>query len=152
MASLYREGLAVSLSLQPLPKTDSGELIAELLSGEIDPSLIEYIFDVASGNPFFIGEIVRAMVEQGKVEREEGRWVGSGVQEAPLPAGLRDWVRVRLERVDEHGRSLISLASVIGREAAFDILLDSGSFEESALIDITDQLLRALAPSGIPLR
>jgi predicted ATPase len=133
----------VSVSLPPLRQADSGELVAELLGGEIDPSLLEYIFDVAAGNPFFTSEITRAMVEQGRVEREEGRWFGSMAQEAPLPAGLRDWVRVRLERIDERGRSVISLASVIGREAAFDLLLESGSLDEAALIDTTDQLLRA---------
>jgi hypothetical protein len=70
------------------------------MGGEVDPSLLDDIFEITAGNPFFTGEIARAMREQGRVEREEGRWVGSSRKGAPLPEGLRDWVRVRLERIE----------------------------------------------------
>jgi tetratricopeptide (TPR) repeat protein len=65
------------------------------------------------------------------------------VKEGPHPAGLADWVRVRLERLTEEARGLMNVASVIGLESAFEVLLDVGSFDESRLIDITEQLLLA---------
>src|SRR5262249_6016656 len=120
LAALYREGLATRINLNPLSAEESHTLIAELLGeGEVSSGLTEYIFSVAAGNPFFTQEMVRGLREQGCLVREGSRWVGPREGAAVLPNELRDWVRVRLERCNELEQKVISLASVVGQEAAW---------------------------------
>ncbi len=144
LAALYREGLAARINLNPLSAEESQTLIAELLAeGEASPELTEYIFSVAAGNPFFTHEMVRALREQGQLKHEDGRWVGLCKGAAALPNELRDWVRVRLERCDELEQKVISLASVVGQEAAWLTLLAVSGLPETTLLDATDRLLEA---------
>jgi adenylate cyclase len=144
LAALYREGLAARINLNPLSAEESQTLIAELLGeGEVSSGLTEYIFSVAAGNPFFTQELVQALREQGRLEREGGRWVGPREGAAALPNELRDWVRVRLERCSELEQKVISLASVVGQEAAWQTLLAVSALPEAALLDATDRLLEA---------
>jgi DNA-binding SARP family transcriptional activator len=154
LASLYRERLATSISLSLLSQEDSRELIYELIGGEVDAEMADYVYDVAAGNPFFTEEIARAMLEQGQVERGSGRWLASPEVTASLPSGLRDWVRVRLERAGEDGQRVISCAAVIGREAAFELLLEVSSLAEADLLDVTDRLTvaRIFEPTAVGFR
>jgi predicted ATPase len=144
LASLYREGLATRINLNPLSAEESQTMIAELLGGcEVSPGLAEYIFSVAAGNPFFTQEIAQALREQGQLERDGSRWVGPREGTAVLSRELRDWVRVRLERCNELEQKVISLASVVGQEAAWQTVLVASALQEAALLDATDRLLEA---------
>jgi DNA-binding SARP family transcriptional activator len=144
LAALYREGLAVRINLNPLSAEESRTLIADLLAeGEVSSELTEYIFSVAAGNPFFTQEMAQALREQGRLERDGSRWVGPGEGAAALPNELRDWVRVRLERYSELERKVISLASVVGQEAAWQTVLAVSALPEADLLDATDRLLEA---------
>jgi len=144
LAALYREGLASRINLNPLSAEESQTLIADLLGGgEVSSGLTEYIFSVAAGNPFFTQEMARALREQGRLEREGSRWVGPREGAAALPSELRDWVRVRLERCNELEQKVISLASVVGQEVAWQTVLDVSALPEAALLDATDRLLEA---------
>ncbi|MGH9832196.1 MAG: ATP-binding protein [Blastocatellia bacterium] len=144
LATLYREGLAARINLNPLSAEESQTLIAELLGeGEVSSGLTEYIFSVAAGNPFFTQEMVRALLEQGRLERDGSRWVGPREGAAVLPYELRDWVRVRLERCNELEQKVLSLASVVGQEAAWQTVLAVSALPEAALLNATDRLLEA---------
>jgi predicted ATPase len=144
LAALYREGLAARIDLSPLSAEESHTMIAELLGeGEVSPELTGYIFSVAAGNPFFTQEMVRALREQGRLEREGSRWVGPREGAVALPNELRDWVRVRLERCNELEQKVISLTSVVGQEAAWQTVLTVSALPEAALLDATDRLLEA---------
>ncbi len=144
LAALYREGVAARINLKPLSAEESHILITELLGGdEVSSGLNEYVFRVAVGNPFFTQEIVRALREQGRLEREGSRWIGPCEGAAVLPSELRDWVRVRLERRNKLEQKVISLASIIGQEAAWQTLLEVSALPEATLLDTTDQLLEA---------
>ncbi len=98
---------------------------------------------MAAGNPFFTQEMVRALREQGRLEWDGSRWVVPREGAAALPNELRDWVRVRLERCNELEQKVISLASVVGQEAAWQTLLAVSALPEAALLDATDRLLEA---------
>ena len=65
------------IALQPLSEAGSRELVDELLAiSELPPRLHELIRDKAEGNPFFVEEVIRTLIDSGAVIRDEvgARW------------------------------------------------------------------------------
>src|SRR5262249_27453114 len=110
------------LRLDPLAQEDAQELLKALL-GE-DPalhSLKQLILDKTAGNPFFIEEIVQALVEEGILEQDAGAGVGAR-RAVPLPTDLRLPTSVqgvlssRIDRLPSDEKILLQTLSVIGKE------------------------------------
>lgn len=113
------------LTLRPLSGEESNELVNRLLAiAEISDEVRNGILEKSAGNPFFIEEVVRALIENGAVVSEErevdGRvetyWVSAteGADFA-IPDNLRSLLSARLDRLEEDTRATLQMASVIGR-------------------------------------
>ena len=81
----------------------------------------EAVHRQTEGNPLFVQEILRYLVEEGIVVREDGKYVGSGVG-VGIPEGLREVVGRRLNRLSEKTNEVLTIAAVIGREFRIDVL------------------------------
>ncbi len=106
------------IELAPLGLADSRELIRDL-AGE-DPSLdglAEHLHERTAGNPFFIEEIVRELVEAGHLEGERGaRRLVRPIEEAGVPASVQAVLAARVDRLDPDAKRLLQAASVAGKE------------------------------------
>src|SRR5262249_39988443 len=80
----------------------------------------ELLSEQAGGNPYFIGEAVRDLLERGALERQNGQLVLVG--EASVPAALREALQARLDRLVGDARQVIPTASVIGRSFGLPLL------------------------------
>ena len=91
-----------------------------------DPSLAllsRNIIERAQGNPFFLEELVNALVERGDFEGEKGAYrLKGGVDSIPLPTTVQAVVAARIDRLDESAKQVLEIASVIGREISISIL------------------------------
>ena len=68
------------LCLDPYPQTESERLVGNLLWLEyLPPELKEQILDRAEGNPFYLEEVLRSLIDEGAIEQEEGtgRWLAA---------------------------------------------------------------------------
>jgi class 3 adenylate cyclase/tetratricopeptide (TPR) repeat protein len=106
------------ISLAPLGRESTAELIAAL-AGD-DPSLDglgEVIHERTGGNPFFIEEVVRELVETGTLEGERGayRLVGS-VEDTGVPPTVQVILAARIDRLEPASKAVLQSASVIGKE------------------------------------
>jgi len=132
------------LALEPLGPADTRELLRDL-AGE-DPSLDgleEPIHARTSGNPFFVEEIVRELVEAGHFEGERGAYrLVRPVEEAGVPATVQAVLAARIDRLDPAAKRLLQVASVVGKEVPGRALgLTAGLSEEElnpALCDLVD--------------
>jgi tetratricopeptide (TPR) repeat protein len=99
-------------------------IAADMLGlGSPPPAFVEELAAKAEGNPFFVGEYLRAAVEGGVVQRDQaGRWTVQDDRALPLPESLRDLVRRRLEGLTHDARALLETASVLGRDLDFELL------------------------------
>ncbi len=106
------------LSLEPLGQADTGELLRDI-AGE-DPSLDgleEPIHARTAGNPFFVEEIVRELVEAGHFEGERGAYrLVRPVEEAGVPATVQAVLAARIDRLSPKAKQLLQVASVVGKE------------------------------------
>jgi class 3 adenylate cyclase/tetratricopeptide (TPR) repeat protein len=112
-APIYRR-----LDLDPLGPADTRELLRDL-AGE-DPSLDgleEPIHARTAGNPFFVEEIVRELVEAGHFEGERGAYrLIRPVEEAGVPATVQAVLAARIDRLEPDAKQLLQVASVVGKE------------------------------------
>jgi len=88
-------------------------------------ALMEQIIQRAGGNPFFIEEVMRSLIDQGAIVPKERRCeVTEKVSEIRIPNTINDVLMARIDRLEEKTRHLVKVASVIGRSFFYRILSD----------------------------
>jgi adenylate cyclase len=133
------------INLAPLAPAETESLLSELLGS--DSSLASISRDIAQraqGNPFFIEELVRCLVERGDFEGERGNYrLAGGVETIPLPPTIGALLTARIDHLDEQARRVLQYAAVIGREAPLKILEAVTGLPSPELTDALDRLRRA---------
>ncbi len=144
---------SLSLSLEPLPDIDVATLVEHLVEG-IAPDVVEAVVDRADGNPFYAGEIVRALVEQVGPSLEPGA-VGAALQK--LPDTVQATVLARLDLLSAAERRILQFGSIFGRGFALAgvIALDPNVAEgaEAILEELLERdLVRQAGPREVNFR
>jgi len=121
-----RDGAArfTEIAMRPLSREESGELVVGLLDAERVPSeLRELILGKTGGNPFFIEEVVRSLVESGVVVRDRsGAALARPVAEVDIPDSVQGVIQARIDRLDEELKHVIRVAAVVGRSFLYRVL------------------------------
>jgi tetratricopeptide (TPR) repeat protein len=114
----------VRLALQPLDATDMDVMTRSLLQAdEIPAELQNVIARKAEGNPFFVEEVTKSLVEEGALERSDtGMRLARNLDEISIPDSIQDVLMARLDRLDTDAKLAIQTASIIGREFALGLL------------------------------
>ena len=104
------------IRLLPLTPDAVSQLLRDLLGD--DPSLKSLLGDIAEraqGNPFFLEELVRSVVDRGKFEGEAGKYyLASNVDTIPLPATVQAVIAARIDRLPEPVKQALQTAAVTG--------------------------------------
>jgi len=133
------------LPLVPLGPEAMAELLRDLLGS--DPSLAglaERIRERTGGNPFFIEEIVQALVEGDSLEGTRGAYrLARPVEQLTLPATVQAVLAARIDRLGEREKAVLQTAAVIGREFAEPILQRVAARPETELRAALQTLVRA---------
>jgi class 3 adenylate cyclase/tetratricopeptide (TPR) repeat protein len=108
---------AATINLEPLTEPESRALIAALLDVDNLPESVRGdISQKAEGNPFFVEEIVRMLMEQEAIVEDRGRWRAAGhIAGVPLPDTVQGVIAARLDRLPEREKRVLQQAAVIGR-------------------------------------
>lgn len=111
------EQACITLPLQPLAEAESRVLIHELLSNDhLPPAFEELVLRKAEGNPFFVEEILRILIDSGTLVYREGAWeVVKSLESARIPDTIQALVAARLDALPELEKRVIQGGSVVGR-------------------------------------
>jgi oligopeptide transport system substrate-binding protein len=134
LAGLYGESWLNQLQLPRLDKVQTQELLTTLFSSEVSWDLTEAIYGQSEGNPFFIEEICRALVESGKFYFEAGSWHRPSLDELAIPQGLKSAIDSRLRRLSKVEQETLEIAAMLGREFTYDRLRAVSRLQEGQLI------------------
>ena len=106
-----------SITLAPLTRDDSDHVIDNLFGGRWPRrSARVRIADVAEGNPLFIEEIFRMLVDDGLLVRENDQWAAVGaIGEIDIPPTVNALLDARLEAIPAEERIVLQRASVMGK-------------------------------------
>jgi class 3 adenylate cyclase/tetratricopeptide (TPR) repeat protein len=120
------------IDLEPLKDSESEQLLSNLLQIKSFPhQLREQILQRAGGNPFFIEEVVRSLINEGAVVLEKGEYrVTEKIKNIVIPQSIHALIMTRIDRLDEETRNLVRVASVIGRNFFYRILTEVASYIE----------------------
>jgi class 3 adenylate cyclase/tetratricopeptide (TPR) repeat protein len=108
---------AAAIALSPLTGEESRMLIAELLViDELSEQLQTEIVTRAEGNPLYVEEFLRMLMDSGRIEQRGGRWVAvAGLETVEVPPTLQGIITARLDRVPPAVKALLQCASLPGR-------------------------------------
>ena len=111
-------------TLEPLGLADSRSLVSNLLEVDSLPErLRDFILSSAEGNPFFVEEVIRMLMDRGWIEQRDGRWVGSDtIASAEIPPTLEGLLTARIDRLPAPFRRILRVAAVIGRDVPVGLL------------------------------
>jgi class 3 adenylate cyclase/tetratricopeptide (TPR) repeat protein len=115
-----------AISLQPLDESESRMLLGSLLHIEDLPEKVRrLILERAEGNPFFVEELIRSLLDAGLVVRQEGHWRATrAIENLAIPNTLNGVITSRLDRLEEGARQIAQAAAVIGRDFSYEVLAD----------------------------
>lgn len=118
------------IRLLPLTKRETGSLIADILekAGGIPPQLKELLVAKTAGNPFYVEELVKMLIEEGVIDTSDEKWTidPEKVDNIHIPQTLTGVLQSRLDRLSEAERRVLQRASVVGREFWNTTLEDLG--------------------------
>ena len=112
------------IGVDQLPTKTSAELVSAILEGgDIVPELKELILSRAAGNPLFMEEFTRTLLENGSIERKDNQFALSRKSaEIQVPDTIQGIIAARMDRLEDSLKRIMQVASVIGREFALRIL------------------------------
>ena len=156
MASRDYNHRYTAIQLEPLDEEDTRSLVANLLHIEgLPEKMRNLILQKSEGNPFFVEEVIRSLLDSGAVVREGAHWRATReIEQMAVPDTISGVLTTRLDRLDEEARRVIQTASVIGREFQFDVLCDAYQSQVGLDMALTDLQRRGLLreKSRIPQR
>jgi class 3 adenylate cyclase/tetratricopeptide (TPR) repeat protein len=106
-----------AVELDPLDQHDAETLVGSLLDLEGIPDTVhERILARAEGNPFFLEEIVRQLLDAGAVRLDDGRWRATGdLAQVVIPDTVQGVLAARIDLLDPPHRRVLQAAAVVGR-------------------------------------
>lgn len=143
LQTLKQRQLLQLLPLERLHVADVAQLAAQMLDqpGEQLETLAVRLHRETGGNPFFVTEMIKALVES----ELSPPYTPAQLDHLQLPTAIQTLVRNRLDRLSADNRKTIATAAAIGREFSFDLLATVSQVDEDVLLDyIDDWLARGL--------
>ncbi len=122
------------LRLDTLPAESAAELLAALLGPDLGLAPLTQML-VKRGNPFFLEETVRTLMETGALAGERGAYrLTRPVEALQMPATVQAILAARIDRLSPEDKRLLQAASVVGKDVPFTLL--------QAIAELPDEVLR----------
>ncbi len=117
-------GSLTEISLNPLTEKESRTLVANLLELDTLPDKVRgLILKKAEGNPYFVEEVIRMLIDRGVIIEKDGAWIAQQeVSTTDIPDNLQGLLLARIDRLPAEARYTLLVASVIGRNFPVKVL------------------------------
>ncbi len=153
LMKLNRERLLETVQVRDLNKEDTTNFIKQVFREQtVSTEFVDLIFQRTGGNPFFVEEVLRSLVEDGTIFRTEKGWDRKPIQEIVLPLSVRSVLKSRLSRLEPEATSVLIMASVIGSEFEFEVLREVTQTLEDTLLQRLEAAINAGLVFEVPDR
>jgi DNA-binding NarL/FixJ family response regulator len=145
LAELRRSSNFVRLPLRGLDEDEVQRMLASISEQAVPRAFVDLVHRQTEGNPLFVQELLRYLVEHDLVEARDGtlqRAGDAGLAER-IPEGLRDVIGQRLSHLTERTNHVLALASVLGREFRLDTLVQMADVSEDEVTLALEEAARA---------
>ncbi len=143
---LRREGLARVTKVRPLGLEETRKLMEIVIGSRVsDGTLVQSVFRISQGNPFFIHELAASLASNAPQTRGSSTglpWMSQTSASIELPTSIRTVVRKKLERLLPDVVQTLSAASVLGDEFEIELLQDITKLDEETLLQQLETSLK----------
>ncbi len=156
LADLHREHGVERVLVHGLGDPETAALVQGAGGHELDDKglvLAHALRQDTEGNPFFMREILRHLVQSGTLYKRGERWTYSGdIDRLGIPPSVREVISRRVLRLSDGVGRLLSLAAVIGREFDLAVLSRVADASEEQLLDAMEEATGAALVAELPGR
>ncbi|MGD0006671.1 MAG: tetratricopeptide repeat protein [Anaerolineaceae bacterium] len=143
LVDLNRERLAWQINLDRLNRQETNDLLAAMFSEEITSDFLDSIFRQTEGNPFFIEEVCKTLIDTGQLFFQDGRWHRPEMVEIKIPQTVRATILARVQKLPRPTQEALGMASILGREFEYETLKLACDLDEETLINALENAERA---------
>ncbi len=143
LASLHRESGFERIVLRGLSREEVAAYIRAKANVEPKREVLDRIFEETEGNAFFLSELVNLMAEEGTLSKDS-------ISDIAIPDGVKEALGRRLNRLSPETNELLQVATIIGREFAYDTLVALGDRDEDELLKLIEEALEARVIEELP--
>jgi predicted ATPase len=134
LGELNRERLSTGLKLERLDKARTSDMLAVLFNEAVTPEFVDVVYSETEGNPFFIEEVVKALIDEGKIYYAEGRWRRPPMKEIVVPQSVRLAIQARLAALQADVQEMLQMAAVLGRDFDDCLIRQALDYDEDKLM------------------
>jgi DNA-binding SARP family transcriptional activator/tetratricopeptide (TPR) repeat protein len=143
LSAEMRAGHAQEMRLRRLKEDEVQQLLIHMAGHDVRASFSEAIYKYTEGNPFFIGESLRALVEEGKIKKVGDRWQTTvAIEELALPQSVRLVIERRLAHLSPECRVTLAYAALLGRQFNSALLCRARNLSEESIAEHVDDAMR----------
>lgn len=142
LAQLARERAYHEVRIAPLSEPELTQMLEVTLERAVPGAFVAALADWTGGNPFFVEEILRALLDQVPLDAViQAAPRGSATAHLAIPLSIKDSIQRRTADLDAATLEVLQYAAVIGRRFEFDLLLRLTGLEEVALVRAVERLV-----------
>ncbi len=119
---------------------------------DVGREFLAFLYRHTEGNPLFVVQVLRTLVDEGAVWYTGERWEWRPVSQLRLPVGVSDLISRRLSRLSKEAQAALVTAAVIGRQFEVDLAIEAGAGDKNALLDAIDEAVKASVLQPTPER
>ncbi len=141
LQDLNRERLLTELVIRQFDRDGVSAMLEGRVRREPPSQLVDLVFSETEGNPFFVEELFRHLLDSGKLLNDSGDFIsGIKIADTEVPRSVRLVISERIEKVSDVCRQVLTLGAVIGRMFQFDLLiLADPKLDEDDVLDAIDE-------------
>jgi predicted ATPase/DNA-binding CsgD family transcriptional regulator len=145
LAQFDRERLASEITLAPLTHASVDMMLRAIFDQAypVQAEFLDLLYPLTEGNPFFLEEVLKALIAAGEVFYAEGRWERKPIRELHIPRSVQDAVQRRTARLGQVQQEVLTLGAVAGRRFSFTLLRELTEMNEQELLQVIRQLITA---------
>src|SRR5712692_5877889 len=152
LAQLTRERLAHEVRIAPLTRSEVDTMLSAIFEERhtsfdmrrfLHGELLEALYTLTEGNPFFVEETLSAMIAAGDIFYAGGYWNRRSLPAARIPHSVQDAVQQRTQHLGEAAKQVLTLAAVAGRHFDFALLQQLTGYDEEQLLLVMKELVSA---------
>jgi DNA-binding CsgD family transcriptional regulator len=144
---LRRRRLVQEIVLRPLSSADVYDLLRGIFATQqpIRPEFVDTVVRFSEGNPYYVEELLRTLVEYGDLcfDQATGVWERRDIAELRVPPSMREAVMQRAAQVSAPAREVLKIAAVVGKEFDFALLQALTDLDERDLVAALKELATA---------
>jgi DNA-binding CsgD family transcriptional regulator len=146
LADLERKRLSVEITLSRLETKEVAAMLRAIFGEDValGDEFTAALHDLTEGNPFFVEEVLKALIVAGDLRRTgDGQWRAGRLERVRVPRTAQEAVRRRLSGLSLAARDVASIAAVAGRRFDFALLHELSGQDEAKLLELVRELVAA---------